>query len=371
MRTSAAIHRRHLRPNASVIAEDQFRPLSDQVRRRDNAGVPLPYIFVQAAAPAEGEPSAGHLETVDAAVHPACLADEAPRGRHLRCSQGKQVRLGIKRAVGPREGQERDAQRSHQFRAGRDHDRAVHAVGKGVAHGAVQGNAALQEHFLAHDPRPLDLGEIVRGDRIDQPGDDVLARLALLECDADVGIDERRAGRLELHRGRCGERGPGDLRHRDAEVPLGALFQERAGAGGAGVVHRVIDGHAVPEEDVLGVLAADLEDGVHVRVEVGRARGMGRDLVVHMAGAQIGADQFPGRAGGPDQSDPEVAGLLRNGPEALARRCHGIASRAGVVRCDHTPRRPDRAGPPWSLSIPHRDQGPAGRPEAPAAAAAR
>ena len=104
-------------------------------------------------------------------------------------------------------------------------------MGKGMSYGPVQGNAALQEYLFAHDPRTLDLGEIVCGDGVDQAGDDVFARLALLERDADVGIDERRAGCLELHRGLCGKRGPGDFQHRDAEVPLGALFQKRAGAG--------------------------------------------------------------------------------------------------------------------------------------------
>ena len=41
------------------------------------------------------------------------------------------------------------------------------------------------------------------------------------------------------------------------------LLQKRAGAGGAGFVHGEIHHHAFFQADELGVLSADLEDGVH------------------------------------------------------------------------------------------------------------
>ncbi len=187
---------------SGVRTENHFRPLSHQVRRRSNVSVPLPRLFVQAAAPAKGEAPAADLETVDAAMHAAGLADEAARRLHLRRGQRKQVRSAVKPALGPREGKKCHAERPHQFRVGRDHDRAVHAVRKGMAHGAVQRYTALQEHLFAHGTRALDLGEIVCSNGVDQAGHNVFTRLALLEGDADVGIDERRAGRLELHRRR-------------------------------------------------------------------------------------------------------------------------------------------------------------------------
>ena len=51
---------------------------------------------------------------------------------------------------------------------------------------------------------------------------------------------------------------------RDAEIALGALFEKRAGAGGTGVVHRVVNRHAVAQVDVFGILAANLKNRVHV-----------------------------------------------------------------------------------------------------------
>ena len=60
-------------------------------------------------------------------------------------------------------------------------------------------------------------------------------------------------------------------------VPL--LLDEGAGAGGAGLVHGGVDDAPAVEPDVLGVLPADLEDGVDARVDVARAGGVGGDLV--------------------------------------------------------------------------------------------
>ena len=48
------------------------------------------------------------------------------------------------------------------------------------------------------------------------------------------------------------QRDVGDVRHRDAEIALRALFEKGAGAGGAGVVHRVVNGHAIAQVDVFG-----------------------------------------------------------------------------------------------------------------------
>ena len=60
-----------------------------------------------------------------------------------------------------------------------------------------------------------------------------------------------------------GQRQPGEFAlDADAQL-LRLLLQERSGAGGAGFVHGEIHHHAVLDGDELGILPADLEDGVH------------------------------------------------------------------------------------------------------------
>ena len=88
--------------------------------------------------------------------------------------------------------------------------------------------------------------------------------------------------------------------------PAADFLQEGARAGRAGLVHRVVDGHAVVDEDVLGVLPADLEDRVDVLLEVGRADGVGDDLVVDAGRLEEHAEQLARRAGGGDEADPRL-----------------------------------------------------------------
>ena len=88
----------------------------------------------------------------------------------------------------------------------------------------------------------------------------------------------------------------------DAE-PLRLLFKERAGARGAGLVHLEVDDRAVPEADIFRVLSADLEDGVHGRVDGGGGSGLRRDLVPDHIGADHIAGQVSSRARGPGAED--------------------------------------------------------------------
>ena len=81
------------------------------------------------------------------------------------------------------------------------------------------------------------------------------------------------------------------------------LLDEGAGPGAAGLVHGRVHDAAAGEPDVLRVLAADLEDGVHPRVVVVRAAGVGGDLVQDedrvgpVAGGQERADDLAPAAG--------------------------------------------------------------------------
>ena len=154
--------------------------------------------------------------------------------------------------------------------------------------------------------------------------------------------------------GRAGpQRHAGYFGHRHAQVAPGALFQKGAGAGGTSVVHRIVNGNAIAQMDVLGILAANFHDRVHLLVEMARPGRVGGDFVEDIFGAQVGADDFPRRAGRSDQADAAVANLIGQGPQARAQRGHGVALRAQVVRGHHAAGGRIQQTRPWWWLIPH------------------
>ena len=73
--------------------------------------------------------------------------------------------------------------------------------------------------------------------------------------------------------------------------------KEGARSRSAQRVHGVVGGDPVFHADDLRVLAADLQDGAHIGVQVRGADGMGGDLVLHHGGAQDRANQAARAAG--------------------------------------------------------------------------
>ena len=59
---------------------------------------------------------------------------------------------------------------------------------------------------------------------------------------------------------------------------------------------------------------------------------MSRNLVVDVFCAEVGAGQFPGRAGCADQPDRAIAHLFDEGLEAFAGGRHGVSLGASVIR---------------------------------------
>ena len=70
-------------------------------------------------------------------------------------AEGAQVHVGARRTGGPLNCQERDAECSHQFGAGRYDDRVADAVGKGVAHRTIQATPPCRNTFLPTLRRPF------------------------------------------------------------------------------------------------------------------------------------------------------------------------------------------------------------------------
>src|SRR5581483_6292461 len=135
----------------------------------------------------------------------------------------------------------------------------------------------------------------------------------------------------------------------DAEL-LSLLLEETAGAGGARLVHRKIDNHAFVDGDELGVLSANLEDGIdglaaERGADVDGARLVGSDLVVDGVGADELGDQLAAGASCADAADIEsVAPELLHLRETLLGgfdwtpgrpEVHIVDHRAHIVDDDH------------------------------------
>jgi hypothetical protein len=86
---------------------------------------------------------------------------------------------------------------------------------------ALFSHSPLQKHLLPDRALSFDFRKVVLGDGINQAGENVVASLALLLGNADVGIDERRTGCLEFHRSGCTQCDLCDIRDIDPQVALG------------------------------------------------------------------------------------------------------------------------------------------------------
>ena len=91
----------------------------------------------------------------------------------------------------------------------------------------------------------------------------------------------------------------------------GLLFDEAAGARGAHRVHGGRGDPAILQGREFGVLAADLDDGVHPRVELAGRAGMGGDFVQYEIGADQPPDEFASGTGGAGTPDGQNASVPR------------------------------------------------------------
>ncbi len=114
---------------------------------------------------------------------------------------------------------------------------------------------------------------------ITQTGHQVFATGPLLVIGDQVGLHKYRATIGEPDRGRSRK---GDILELIDDIDaifIGQLMQETAGAGSANLVHVEIQRVGIDQRDVFGVLAADFENGVHLRVHFDRPSGVSRDFI--------------------------------------------------------------------------------------------
>ncbi len=301
-------------------------------------------VGVAVAGPAERVFLPLHLDHGDraapVAAFLAALAGEGLAGDHLAVGQGRQIEglLGDQAGLDPFLDLQGDAEGAHQAGLRRDDDGLADQGGHGQGHGAVVAHPALHEDLRPHRPVAFDAVRVVHADRVHQPGDDVLVGHPLVDGVLDVRGDEGRALVVEVGRLTPLEGDRGDLLHAHAQGFEGRFLQKRAGAGRTGLVHGVVRGHAVGDVGVLGVLAADFEDGVHLGVEVHRRGGVGDDLVDDPVGQGVQPGDLAARTAHPQPRDPDpgrvrlAAHLIEDFPVAAARGAHRVPVGAQVDR---------------------------------------
>ncbi len=182
--------------------------------------------------------------------------------------------------------------------------------------------AAEEDDVAADRVAAGEAGDGLRGDGLEDRGGEVGVRGALVEQRLQVGLREDAAAggdRVEVRvRGRQGveARGVGVQQ-------VGHLVDEGARTAGARAVHPLLDDRV--EERDLGVLAAELDDHVGLRLEALDRGRTGDHFLYELDAHQVG-DAEAGRAG--DSAAEGVVGVL--GGDLVEQRAQG-ATGVGVV----------------------------------------
>src|SRR5208337_4507177 len=192
----------------------------------------------------------------------------------------------------------------------RDNNPLAQDLGEGGRHGVVVSGSPLEEDDVADLPSPHHAVQVVQGHGISQARGEIPYLRALQQQPRDVALHEDRAT-FTQPRGIGGGQGQAREFLLDGNPQLlGLLFQERAGAGGAGFVHGEVHHHALLNADELRVLPADFEDRIHrlhahLLADVHGPGLVGGDLVVDRVGAHQFADQLAAGTRGPHATNVE------------------------------------------------------------------
>ena len=225
------------------------------------------------------------------------------------------------------------AKGTHHVAVGRYHDLHVEQALERGHQGLVPRGGALEHDAVAVAVAVAHhLVEVVLGHRDHDRGQGLGS--------AGAGLDE--AHHVLLHedgasvggaRGLHPQHGLAHFGHLVAQL-VGLFLDERAGAGGAHVVHVGVADVAVDDVHVLGVLAADFEDGVDRGIGEGGARHMGADLVDDGVRADHLAHDLAAAARGPGAQHFYARALLglelAQGAAQLLRGTDGIAAGLAV-----------------------------------------
>ena len=278
----------------------------------------------------------GAREVGEVALHlpGAHLGAGLARARQVEALEGGlQAVLGLEVLEG--EQGRAEGARHGEVRVGRDAI-AVELLEGGHERGVVA-HAALEHDALAHRLGAHHLVQVVAHHRLAQSRRHLGLRGAGGKGRVDGRLHEHRAALAQVNRGLSREGKRAVLRQGDGETRR-LLLDEGAGACSADLVHLEVHNAAVAHAHVLGVLAAYLEDGLHLRVGRHGAARLAGYLVAHDVGPHELADHRAARArrcGGRHAHGPAQACLEAR--EALLHGGLGVAARAQVLRVEQAP----------------------------------
>ena len=272
-----------------------------------------------------GEGVDGQMAVVGAAVADRCLGGVFKLFQILRRNEPAGFKAhGMQgRAVG-----------AHEACDHRTDDLRPQLQLKGPQHRVIEEGAALHHHMAAQllgGVGPDDLVDGVFHHADGQAGGDILHRGALLLGLLHGGVHKHRAAAAQIHRRPALQAPFGKLRYPIAHG-TGKGFDKGAAAGGAGLVEQDrIDG-PVFDAEALDVLAADVQNEIHVRLEIAGRRIVGNGLHHALVHAEGVLNQFfaVARAGGAADGHPMAAAVI-DGLQLLAHQGHGVAFVGAVV----------------------------------------
>ena len=199
---------------------------------------------------------------------------------------------------------------------------------KGPQHRVVEEGAALHHHMAAQF-----LGRVGPDDLVDgifhhadgQAGGDVLHRGALLLGLLHGGVHKHRAAAAQVHR-RPALQAPFCEFGYPVAHGAGKGFDKGAAAGGTGLVEQDrVDG-PVFDAEALDVLAADVQNKIHVRLEIAGRRIVGDGLhhaLVHAKGVLNQLFAVTGAGGAADRHP--IATAVIDGLQLLTHQGHGVS----------------------------------------------
>ena len=230
-------------------------------------------------------------------------------------------------------GVQRRAVSAHQPRDIRADDVHAQFVFKRAEHCVVEERAALHDDMLPELLRAGaadDLVERVFDDRDGQAGGDIGHIRAVFLRLLDGGIHKHRAAGAEIDRLARGQTQLGEILDL---VPqrAGERLQERAAAGGTGLIEEDVVDHAVVNLKALDILPADVDD----EIDIGHERARGGEVChgfnqtkIH---AERASDQILAVAGDRARADHPIRVLGAQVGQEAAHMGHGIAAVALVA----------------------------------------
>ena len=237
-------------------------------------------------------------------------------------------------------GQQGDAQRAHLPWIGSPGDGAAQILLQGAKDSIVAEGAALCHDLLAQDRLIRDadhFGKYVFDDGAAKTRADVLSGLAVALLGDDGGVHEDRAAASQHCRVLGGKGRRGDALHTNVEGGC-KILQKGAAAGGAGLIEHDIGDDALMDPDGLHVLAADIQDEAHIRLDLAGRRGVGHSLHRMVVCAESAAQEPLAVAGGAKAQDlechPHGAVFALHLHKALLHHPDGVTLVVGIEAVD-------------------------------------